>query len=88
MSERTKTLKFKKKPVAPERVEFLRERFKDECRVQFVVWAEGTSLDATGMWNGGEPVFRPAICAWEAWKAAWSLLSSNAKLSGAEGVRS
>lgn len=74
-------LKFNRKPVTDERIVELRKRMKDECRVQFVVWAESTSLDIFGIYNG-EPVFRPAICAWEAWKAAWSILSSNLKAYG------
>jgi len=78
---RDKTLKFKqKKPVMtdPERVENLRKMVDgDECKLQFILWAEGTSLDISGI-HYGEPVFRPAICAWEAWKGAWNLLRPNA----------
>lgn len=72
-----KKLKTKAWAKAPhrERVAMLRERFgDDECRVQFVLWADNMHLDVSGIWNkDGEPVFRPAVCAWEAWKAAWEL---------------
>lgn len=70
---RDKTLKFKKARKAdPERCERLREMVGgDECKLQFILWAEGTSLDIGGI-HHGEPVFRPAICAWEAWKAAFT----------------
>lgn len=69
---RTKTLK-SRKPPTPERLKVLRRCSRgDECKFQFMVWAEGTSLDVAGI-HGGEPVFRPAICAWEAWKAAWEI---------------
>jgi len=81
MKERTKALKFKKKPVTDDRIAYLRRNLKDECKVQFMAWAESTSLDTSGIFNG-EPVFRPAICAWEAWQAAWRILGSNAKVSG------
>lgn len=44
----------------------------DECKVQFILWANKTWLDVAGI-HTGDPVFRPALCAWEAWKAAWAL---------------
>lgn len=72
---RTKHLK-KRKPVSPERAEQIRRYVNDECKAAFIIWAEGTSLDVGGILDG-EPVFRPAICAWEAWKAAWLHLSFN-----------
>ncbi len=28
------------------------------------------------MWEGEEPVFRPAVRAWSAWQAAWKLLTA------------
>ena len=74
---KNKSLKFKTTPVRERRVEQLRACAEgDECKFQFMLWAEGTSLDVSGI-HDGDPVFRPAICAWEAWKAAWSLLSDN-----------
>lgn len=68
----------------PERIEMLRERFgDDECRVQFVLWSDGVHLDVAGIWSkDGEPAFRPAACAWEAWKAAWALKTPNDSLNG------
>ena len=78
-----KKLRFKK----PKSEEEKRERIAilmnigcDECRASFITWAKGdTWLDICGMfpYPTGEPVFRPAICAWEAWKAAWVAKSSN-----------
>lgn len=71
---------FKYKPNTPAtattgHADRLRERLNgDECKVQFILWARGTWLDVAGIYDG-EPVFRPAICAWEAWKAAWALRS-------------
>jgi hypothetical protein len=85
MKQRTKDLKYKKKAVTDETVQAIRDHFQDECKAQFFIWAESTSLDTGGIWNG-EPVFRPAICAWEAWQAAWRLLSSNAELTGRNNV--
>jgi hypothetical protein len=69
-----KSVKFKKTRAHSDAyVEHLRGRVGgDECKVQFILWADGTWLDVAGI-HKGEPVFRPAICAWEAWKAAWSL---------------
>ena len=76
-----KTLKTKAWANAPHpaRVAMLRERFgDDECRVQFVLWADNMHLDVAGIYSkDGEPVFRPAVCAWEAWKAAWALKTPN-----------
>jgi hypothetical protein len=64
----------------PERVAKLREDFGgNECKVQFVLWADNMHLDVAGIYSkDGEPVFRPAVCAWEAWKAAWVLKTPNA----------
>lgn len=79
-----KTLKAKAKAAAhaphPGRIAMLRERFcDDECKVQFVLWAENFHIDLAGIWSkDGEPFFRPAVCAWEAWKAAWALKTPNA----------
>lgn len=59
--------------VTDEYIAHLREKHGgDECKVQFIIWARGTWLDVAGI-HTGEPVFRPAICAWEAWKSAWAL---------------
>ena len=52
MTERTKALKFKKTPVAVKRLAVLRKQLKDECRAQFVFWAEGTILDVGGIHSG------------------------------------
>jgi len=69
---RDKSLKFKRPTESADvRRKLLRKYIKDACKVEFIVWAENTSLDILGI-HGGEPVFRPAICAWEAWKACWS----------------
>jgi len=73
-----KSLKTRRHNAARElkRVEFVRElaiiRGADECKTAFILWARGTSLDVSGIWGDG-PVFRPAICAWAAWQAAWRL---------------
>jgi hypothetical protein len=50
-------------------------------------WARTTTLDTCGM-HDGEPIFRPAICAWEAWKAAWNLTMPNVELRGCALLRS
>ena len=70
-----KAVKFKKpEQPAPEYIANLRDWCGgDECKVQFILWANTTYLDIAGMRQGGEPVFRPAICAWEGWKAAWAM---------------
>jgi len=76
-TKRTKNLKYKKREPNPAREEYLRELFhQNECKLQFVLWSDWNSLDVSGIYEG-EPVFRPAICAWEAWKAAWQHLSDN-----------
>ena len=69
---------------SPERVKMLRERFEgDERKVQFVLWADNMHLDVAGIYSkDGGPVFRPAVCAWEAWKAAWALKTPNGLLNG------
>ncbi|GAB3358915.1 MULTISPECIES: hypothetical protein [Giesbergeria] len=85
-----KKLKFWKKPITEDRVAVLRRGSNgDECKFQFMLWADGTSLDISGI-HGGEPVFRPAICAWEAWKGVWALMSSGPdmqKTSAAESAK-
>ena len=70
-----KNLKAKAHAPHPERVDMLREEFgSNECKVQFVLWADNMDLDLAGIYStDGEPFFRSAICAWEAWKAAWAL---------------
>lgn len=58
-----------------ERLDWIRNLHgMDDCRFKFIVWAEKhTHLDLCGMYGGDlEPVFRPAVCAWEGWKAAWA----------------
>lgn len=77
---RDKALKKKVAQLSEKRLEKLRELTDgDECKFQFIVWAEGTRLDVSGILKG-EPIFRPAVCAWEAWKGAWALLhKSSAK---------
>ena len=79
MSIRDKALRFKKSnPKRDERIKrFGDELGWDECKVEFIIWAEGTSLDLSGI-HTGEPIFRPAICAWEGWKAAWNLKNAAA----------
>ena len=69
-----KSFKYKKgASVTDAYIANLRQRHSgDECKVQFIIWANKTWLDVAGIHNS-EPVFRPAICAWEAWKAAWAL---------------
>lgn len=71
-----KALKFKTPaPLSAGGVQYLREKCDgDECKLQFVLWSRGTWLDIAGIYQDG-PVFRPAACAWEAWKAAWALRS-------------
>lgn len=87
---RDKKLKFRRKPIAEDRIAVLRRGSNgDECKFQFMLWADGTSLDISGI-RSGEPVFRPAICAWEAWKGAWALMSSDPdmqKTSAAESAK-
>jgi hypothetical protein len=61
-------------PVTQERREiFTKHLGQDECRLQFKLWADGTRLNVSGFWLDSDPIYRPAICAWEAWKAAWEL---------------
>ena len=70
---KTKTLKFKRRPLTDKRRIEITNWLKDQgdCKLHFVLWAETTCLDISGIY-AGEPVFRPAICGWEAWKAAWA----------------
>lgn len=74
-----RTFKYKKpKEISPARLQHLRDRANgDECKFQFLVWAESTWLEVF-FGDDGEPVFRPAIYAWHAWKAAWAVKGSNA----------
>ena len=75
---RDKTLKSKNAKATPSSVEHWIERIDDECKAQFIRWATGKHIDISGIYRG-EPVFRPAICEWEAWKAAWALKSKKRK---------
>lgn len=77
MGMKDKSLRVKRHVKEPDlaRIERLRKLFEgNECKLQFVLWADGVHLDLCGIWGKDtEPFFRPAICAWEGWKAAWSL---------------
>jgi len=76
MTERSKELKDRKRPIVGWEDSVLIERH-GECKGMFLIWAHTKHLDTAGMYHvGGEPIFRPAICAWEAWKAAWELRSA------------
>lgn len=69
-----RTFKYKaNKSIHPSRMQEL-ERLSggDECKLQFLIWADGTWMDAYFA-DDGIPIYRPAIYAWEAWKAAWNL---------------
>lgn len=67
------SLKDKKRKINPHYEAWLRTNIKDDCKVQFIIWAETKHLDTSGIEGPSGPVFRPAICAWEGWKAAWEL---------------
>jgi hypothetical protein len=71
----TKSLKKSRCKPDERHEKFLLDRH-GECKGRFMIWARTTTLDTCGM-HEGEPVFRPAICAWEAWKAAWNLTMPN-----------
>lgn len=73
------SFKYKKnKEISPARLEWITKHSGgDECKLQFLLWAEGTWLEVYFN-EDGTPCYRPAICAWEAWKAAWSLRGTGA----------
>lgn len=67
------------KEISPELLDYFEKQAKgDECKLQFLLWARGTWLEVH-FGKDDAPVFRPAACAWEAWKAAWSLKSKGAR---------
>lgn len=69
-----KSLKMSNRKPSEKFLEVARQQTNgDECKLQFVIWAYGTHLDIAGIYTG-EPLFRPAACAWAAWQGAWKLL--------------
>ncbi len=69
---KSKRIAMRVSPLPVEVIADIKKHFNDGCRAEFMAWAVNTRLDTAGMWDGGEPVFRPAIYAWAGWQAAWN----------------